>query len=180
MSDRYYYHYYHNRHHQETRGGTSVFVAPCTVFPARQWSRPAAHTGRTHPGRRAAADSTCAAVDVVFIKLCFFRSLFYVVISRLKFLAAGLACSSSPSTGGPKFAEVLDSILPPSPWASCGCRKVEFWGVQVRPAALLISLRCLLLTPLPRTNLFLHLHISLISDWVEIDVTLFYKPISFI
>lgn len=77
-------------------------------------------------------------------------------------LAAGLSCfcsSSAPSTGGPEFAEVSDSILPPSPWASCGCRKVEFRGVEVRPAALLISLRCVLLTPLPRTNSSLHLHI---------------------
>lgn len=30
-----------------------------------------------------------------------------------------------------------DSILPPSLWTSCGCRKVEFRGVEVRPAHLI-------------------------------------------
>lgn len=73
MSDRYYYHYYHNRHHQETRGGTSVFVAPCTVFPARQCSRPAARIGGTLPRRRAASGQTCAAIDVFISHLYYFQ-----------------------------------------------------------------------------------------------------------
>ena len=45
--------------------------------------------------------------------------------------------SSTLSLGGAEFVEVSDSILPPSLWTWCGCRKVEFRGVEVRPARLI-------------------------------------------
>ncbi|MPC40321.1 hypothetical protein E2C01_033876 [Portunus trituberculatus] len=51
------------------------------------------------------------------------------------FPAASL--SSTLSLAGTEFVEVSDSILPPSLWTWCGCRKVEFRGVEVRPARLI-------------------------------------------
>lgn len=124
MSDRYYYHYHHNRHHQETRGGTSVFVPPCTVFPAG-----------SGPGQRHAAAGLCLAAVLPLTQLVLSLMLYSLICSfqepfrggdLLVNIPGGGLARSSPSTGGTKFAEVLDSILPPSPWASCGCRKVEF------------------------------------------------------
>lgn len=135
---------------------------------------------RSHCGVAVVDVVTFTVVDVVvvvFIYPCYFSGTVsqeeMVIILLYRYPGSQSVLHSALALAGTEFVEVSDSILPPSLWTWCGCRKVEFRGVEVRPARLIDQSTVRLVAAAAANETFFSSDLIIfhfVSSWVDLIV----------